>query len=90
MKRIVFSSLIGLLFCISLYADNDSLFLYRYMNMLHFYKDSLEHSVQTEVDARYYRLFAPPTFYHSPIKGFLCIGGNSKKMTPQKRLLTRP
>lgn len=79
MKRIVFSSLIGLLFCISLYADNDSLLLYRYMNMLHFYKDSLGHSVQTGVDARYYRLFAPPTFYHSPIKGFLCIGGNSKK-----------
>lgn len=78
MRKIILSFFIGLFFCISLHAGNDSLLLRRYMYLLHDSKENLNVSVHADADARCYRLFVPPTFYHSPVSNSFRFGEGSK------------
>lgn len=77
MNKLFISSLLALLPCVSFGAPSDSLIVKQYMDSLYKCKAVIDSTDYPDVDARYYRLFAPPTFYHSPASKGLSFRGAS-------------
>ena len=77
MNKLFISSLLALLPCVSFGAPSDSLIVKQYMDSLYKCKAVIDNTDYPDVDARYYRLFAPPTFYHSPASKGLSFRGAS-------------
>ncbi len=77
MNKLFISSLLVLLPCVSFGAPADSLIVNQYMDSLRNSKAAIDNADYPDVDARYYRLFAPPTFYHSPASKGLSFMGAS-------------
>ena len=77
MNKIYFTLLLLLLPCVSYGAQDDPPFVTQYMDSLYSCKADIDSTDYPAVDARYYRLFAPPTFYHSPAGKGLGFDGAS-------------
>ncbi|WP_455095695.1 DUF3078 domain-containing protein [Prevotella koreensis] len=78
MNKTVLSVLLVLFFCANIDAGNDSLVVRQYMDSLYHSRANITKADYPELDARYYRLFAPFTFYHSPARKELRLSDNSQ------------
>lgn len=77
MNKLFLASLLVLMPCVSFASPEDSLIVSQYMDSLYNSKAKVDNADYPDVDARYYRIFAPPTFYHSPANKGLSFGGAS-------------
>ncbi|MDD7317889.1 MAG: DUF3078 domain-containing protein [Prevotella sp.] len=66
MNKALLSALFVLFSCSGAHAGNDSLIVRQYMDSLYHSRARINMADYPETDARYHRLFAPFTFYHSP------------------------
>lgn len=77
MRKLLFSALLILLPCVLYGAPSDSIIVKQYMDSLRNARTVIDNAEYPEIDARFYRLFAPPTFYHSPAGKGLSFDGSA-------------